>query len=281
MKTIKTQKGKPRPADPPPTMPKRKKASVAAREEDQKEDRSSLSRMLGTLRFFNRREPVLSAEQIAERAGVPTSTAYRYVKQLTNVGLLVRWKGGFALGQRIIELDLLIRECDPVIIAAAKPMQELSLQTGLDILLTKIYARSIMTVHIESTGKSRVLNFGRGRPLPLFKGSSSKAIVAFLPAARLRRMFDENQANDPGSAKQGWSDFYASMTRIRKLGYSLTKGELNSGIEGISAPIFANGRDVVGSLTLIGDVDRMGLLREDAVVERLRKTVSIISAALR
>ena len=94
-------------------------------------------------------------------------------------------------------------------------------------------------------------------------------------------MFDENQANDPGSAKQGWSDFYASMTRIRKLGYSLTKGELNSGIEGISAPIFANGRDVVGSLTLIGDVDRMGLLREDAVVERLRKTVSIISAALR
>ena len=44
---------------------------------------------------------------------------------------------------------LLIPECDPAIIAAAGPMHELSSQTGLDVLLTKIYGRSILTVHIE------------------------------------------------------------------------------------------------------------------------------------
>lgn len=246
------------------------------------ENGSSLSRMLSTLQFFSRAEPVLSAEAIGERAGVPTSTAYRYVKQLTNAGLLIRWKGGFALGPRIMELDLQIRECDPVIVAAAEPMAELSRQTGLEVLLSKLYGRTIITVHIETGGFSRTLKFGRGRPLPLFRGSSSKAIVAFLPAARLRKLHEEARANGEADAlAQGWGTFYEKMLSIRKAGYSLTKGELNSGIEGISAPIFGGKRDVIGSLTLIGDLGRMALLREEALIDILQKTTNTISDSLK
>lgn len=255
---------------------------VAPSREKSEDNGSSLSRMLGTLRFFSRSEPVLSAEAIAERAGVPTSTAYRYVKQLTNAGLLIRWKRGFALGPRIMELDLQIRECDPTIMAAAGPMRELSQQTGLDVLLSKLYGRTIITVHIETGGSSRTLNFGRGRPLPLFRGSTSKAIIAFLPAARLRRLHEEARANGEADASnQNWQSFYDAMLSIRKAGYSLTKGELNSGIEGISAPIFEGDRGVLGSLTLIGDVERMSLLREEVVIKLLQKTTGLISDVLK
>jgi DNA-binding IclR family transcriptional regulator len=52
---------------------------------------------------------------------------------------------------------------------------------------------------------------------------------------------------------------------------------LNSGIEGISAPIFGADRDVIGSLTLIGDLERMAMLREEAV----QKTTSAISESLK
>lgn len=255
---------------------------VVIRGTKREDNGSSLSRMLSTLQFFSRAEPVLSAEEIGERAGVPTSTAYRYVKQLTNAGLLIRWKGGFALGPRIMELDLQIRECDPVIVAAAGPMVELSKQTGLDVLLSKLYGRKIITVHIESGGSSRTLKFGRGRPLPLFRGSNSKAITAFLPAARLRKLHEEARANGEADAlAQGWQAFYEKMLSIRKAGYSLTKGELNSGIEGISAPIFGAERDVIGSLTLIGDLERMALLREESLIEILQKTTSTISDSLK
>lgn len=255
---------------------------VATRGEKSDEGGSSLSRMLGTLQFFSRAEPVLSAEAIAERAGVPTSTAYRYVKQLTNAGLLIRWKGGFALGPRIMELDLQIRECDPVIVAAAEPMAELFRQTGLEVLLSKLYGRTIITVHIETGGSGRTLKFGRGRPLPLFRGSSSKSIVAFLPAARLRKLHEEARANgDEDALAQDWQTFYEAMLSIRKAGYSLTKGELNSGIEGISAPIFGGDRDVIGSLTLIGDLGRMAMLREEALIEVVQKTTNAISESLK
>ncbi|KIZ45275.1 IclR family transcriptional regulator [Rhodopseudomonas palustris] len=237
--------------------------------------------MLGTLRLFSREKPVLSAEQIGEGAGVPTSTAYRYVKELTKAGLLVRWKGGFALGPRIMELDLQIRECDPAIIAAAGPMRELSLQSGLDVMLTKIYDRSIVTVHIESTGPGRVLNFGRGKPLPMFRGSSSKAIIAFLPAARLRRLHEEGRAaGDPDALAHDWDEFYESMQAIRKSGYCLSKGELNTGIEGMSAPIFGGDRAVIGSLTLLGDAHRMSLLREEVLIQFLQDAAASVSQAL-
>ena len=256
-----------------------KKAALQSAEKD--ENGSSLSRMLNTLRLFSHDEPVLSAEQIGEGAGVPTSTAYRYVKQLTNAGLLVRWKGGFALGPRIIELDLQIRECDPAIVAAVGPMRDLSSQTGLDVLLSKMYGRSIITVHIESSGPSRMLNFGRGRPLPMFRGSSSKAIIAFLPAARLRRLHQDGQASgDADALAEDWDTFYASMSKIRRAGYCLTKGELNDGIEGISAPIFDAERSVIGSLTLIGDLDRMSLLREEVLIELVQKAAKSVSQAL-
>lgn len=71
------------------------------------------------------------------------------------------------------------------------------------------------------------------------------------------------------------------MLSIQKAGYSLTKGELNSGIEGISAPIFGADRDVIGSLTLIGDLERMAMLREEVLIQVVQKTTSAISEALK
>lgn len=160
-------------------------------------------------------------------------------------------------------------------------MRELSAQTGLDVLLSKIYGRSVITVHIESAGPSRRLNFGRGRPLPLFRGSSSKAIIASLPAARLRRLHQEGQASgDVDALAQDWNELYEDVLKIRKSGYCLTKGQLNSGIEGISAPIFDASRDVIGSLTLIGDDERMSLLREETLIELVRKAAGAVSEAL-
>lgn len=247
--------------------------------DDPEQDSSSLSRMLSTLQLFTHAQPVLSAEDIARGTGVPTSTAYRYVKQLATAGLLVRWKGGYTLGPSIIELDLQIRECDPVIRAASEPMRGLCVQTGLNALLTKLYGNKVMTVHIESSSDTGSLAYGRGRPLPLFRGSSSKAITAFLPTAKLRRLFEHAQAAGAKNLSD-WDSVHAEMAAIRRQGFALSVGELNSGIEGISAPVFVASRQVIGSITLIGDAARMALLREEVVIEIVKLAATRISNAL-
>lgn len=244
---------------------------------DGKQD-SSLTRLLSVLGLFSAQVPSLTVDQIATQMGVPKSTSYRYVQALTKAGLLVRLDKSITLGPRIIELDRSIRESDPVIRIAAQPMRELADQTGLDVFISRLYGHSLVTVHTEYNESQPALRYGRGRPVPLTRGSSSKALMAFLPAARLRRLYQDlgPEMEKPTS----WESFYEEMQGVRKAGYCRTTGELNKGRTGISAPIFGRGRTVVASLTALGNDARVSLFDESAIAGLVMQTTSTISARL-
>jgi DNA-binding IclR family transcriptional regulator len=239
---------------------------------------SSLSRMLGTLSLFSTATPSLTVEQIAARMGIPKSTGYRYIQELCKVGLLVRLDKSITLGPRIIELDRCIRESDPVIRAAAPPMRALAEQTGLDVFISKLYGHSIITVHTEFTAPQQSLRYGRGRPVPISRGASSKALVAFLPAARLRRLHQELQQESGGIPP--WEAFYEEAQRIRKQGYCRTSGELNENRTGVSAPIFGRARTVVASVTALGSDARLALFNGDAIADLVMRTAQVIGGRL-
>ncbi|MEO8059326.1 MAG: IclR family transcriptional regulator [Burkholderiales bacterium] len=240
---------------------------------------SSLARMLGALALFSTDTPALTVEQIAAGLGVPKSTGYRYVQELCKVGLLVRLDRSITLGPRIIELDRAIRESDPVIRAAAPPMRALSEQTGLDVFISKLYGRSIITVHMEcNDGQQLPYGYGRGRPMPVMRGSSSKALVSNLPAARLRRLHQE-LLPDAGGAPS-WEAFYDEAQRIRRQGWCRTSGELNEGKTGISAPVFGRGRVVVASITAVGNDARFTLFDAAAIAGLVTRTARTIGARL-
>jgi DNA-binding IclR family transcriptional regulator len=239
---------------------------------------SSLTRLLSVLGLFSAQTPSLTVDQIATQMGVPKSTSYRYVQALTKAGLLVRLDKSITLGPRIIELDRSIRESDPVIRAAVPPMRELADQTGLDVFISKLYGHSLVTVHTEFNESQSALRYGRGRPVPLTRGSSSKALMAFLPAARLRRLYQELEAElDPPIS---WDAFYEEMQGIRKAGFCRTTGELNKGRAGISAPIYGRGRTVVASLTALGTDARVSLFDPGAIAALVMQTAAAISARL-
>jgi hypothetical protein len=67
---------------------------------------SSLARMLGVLDLFNEQRLHGSAEDIAEALQVSLPTSYRYLKTLSDAGLLRRGSDAqFTLGPRIVMLD--------------------------------------------------------------------------------------------------------------------------------------------------------------------------------
>ncbi len=233
--------------------------------------------MLSTLALFSTEAPALTVEQIAAQLGVPKSTGYRYVQELCKVGLLIRLDRSITLGPRIIELDRCIRQCDPVIRTAAPAMRQLADQTGLEVFISKLYSHSIITVHTESAEYPQSLRYGRGRPVPVWRGSSSKALVAFLPAARLRRLHQEIRGEE-GVAD--WDAFYEEAQQIRRLGHCRTTGELNAGRTGVAAPVFGRGRLVVASITALGSDSRMALFNADSIAQLVMDTAHTISTRL-
>lgn len=245
---------------------------------------STLSKTLSLLDFFGPERLQISTDFMIEHTGLSKATVYRYVKELCEAGLLMRvGNANYGLGPRIIEMDWMMRQYDPILIAGRELMDELSAETRLAVLASSFYDDRIINTYIVEPSEAFAFHFGRGQPMPLFSGAQSKVLVAHLGARKLRKLFDDKLAGGPGgpSGAWTWKEFSRAAKKIRKDGYCMTSGELTEGLTGIAAPIFAQGgKDVVGSLSVLGHADRFELLRPESVVGRVIETADRIAANL-
>ena len=228
--------------------------------------------MLAVLDLFTEASPALTADEIISRLGYSRPTGYRYVRELVSAGLLVRAPGGYALGPRIIELDWHIRTHDPVLLASRATVRRLAQQARCGVTQMGMYGERIVTTHYEPGPQPLEIGFDRGRPMPLFRGAPSKAILAFLPRARLARLHRRHGG-------RGFSRLFDELQAIRKAGYAVSFGELDAGKVGIGAPVFRS-RTVAGSVCLVLTDAQYRAADEPALVAKLLHSAAEISAAL-
>ena len=237
-----------------------------------------LNRVLSVLEAFADGSAVLTAEQICTRTSNAPATGYRHIRELCDAGLLVRLSHGYVPGPRIIEWDYMVRTHDPLLMAARDVMDKLVADTGLELLLSQLYGDRVVNVHYQHSTANELLQFGRGRVLPLFRGSSSRVILAEMPTRKLRRLFEAHE-HDPDLQAIGvqWKTFSKALAEVRKRGYEISSGEMHTGKMGVAAAVFADKGRVLGSLTLIGTVPRFQAFREDYLSERVVETAREIS----
>lgn len=244
---------------------------------------SSLGRMLAVLDLFSDDAAVWTVDDIAARLGYTRATAYRYVGELCEAGLLMRVaKGALALGPRIIELDRQIRQRDPLFTVAEPAMRALLRpDCGQVILLCDLFRDRVLCTHQLSNGADLALSYTRGRPMPLFRGATAKAILASLPERRLARLYLENQA-EIAAAKLGrtYPDFLAALKAIRRAGHVITHAEVDPSVVGIGVPLFGGDGAVIGSLSLVFPAARYPQRREAQLVAELGRAAETIRAEL-
>lgn len=231
---------------------------------------NSLRRMLDVLSLIGPGQPTLDIETICERLGYAPASAYRYVRELNDVGMLVRLPGGYALGPRIIEMDLLMRENDPLLRSSRSRLEAMVQETGLHALLSELYEDTVINIHQMDGLDGQPPQFGRGRPMHLFLSATSRVILANLTPRQLRRVFDKH-ADNPDLLRLGadWKLFSKAMLQIRKQGYCLSRGELDPDKTGLAAPIFDDKKRVLGSITLVGSHERFAAFREDFLARKI------------
>ena len=239
---------------------------------------SSLSKMLSVLDLFGPQTLKIAPDTIAERMELSRATVYRYVKDLCDAGLLTRVDAGhYGLGPRIIELDWMMRQYDPILVAGRELMHELSEETGLAVFASVFYDGHIINTYIAEPTDTYRFAFGRDQPLPFFRGAQSKVLIAFQKGRRLQRLYEEHLANTPDNPYD-WASFSKATKKIRKDGYCLTQDELNLGLTGIAAPIINREIDeVVGSLSAVGSSQSFKLLRQETVIDMVMETTRRIA----
>jgi DNA-binding IclR family transcriptional regulator len=243
---------------------------------------SSLSRMLSVLDLFSDSRLTWTAEAITEALQVSLPTGYRYVKMLTDAGLLQRAADcRYVLGPRIIVLDHYIRMADPVLQHAQPFMRELVDKTGLDCVISGLYGEQLIDTHREFGQSPAVLSYGRGRPRPLFLGGAPKVILACLAPARLHRLFDGHateiaQAGLPSD----WPGFRKYFSAIRKRGSYFSNGELEPNLAALAAPLQKGDGTLLGAISLVTSVDRMAVIDQHKLTQRVVRAAQDITARI-
>lgn len=229
---------------------------------------SVLKRMAGILGLFSEDRSAITVDEVGQAIGVSPATAYRYVGELCDIGLLSRVSGQYVPGPKIIELEYLIRSFDPIIKAGEELMTALADMTGCHVLLSNIYGERIVNVfHVAGKNSSQV-TFTKGKPMPLFRGSQARVLLAFLDRRKLRRIYDKYSGNpDLAQIGEDWSSFSASLRRVRRQGYYISRGELDPDTTGIAAPIFNESDEVLGSLVLTFSSSHTPWLNEAALTQ--------------
>jgi DNA-binding IclR family transcriptional regulator len=212
-------------------------------------------RLLAVLALFTAQETQWTVEAAAEKLAVSTTTTYRYFKKLTKAGLISPVSGaGYTLGPAIIQMDRLIQASDPMLNGARGVMIELAgaAPEGSTVLLCRLFHDRVMCIHqIMGRGPQQPVSYERGRLMPLYRGATSKIILAHLPARTLKALF-AHDAEEIASAGLGtsWEEFRRGLAAIRRAGVTVSRSEIDPGRIGVAAPIFDKDRAVLGSLSL-------------------------------
>ena len=238
---------------------------------------NSLERMLQVVDRIEASDSPVMPDDLMAVLGFTRSTLYRYLKILSDAGLITSFPGvGFALGPRIAELDYRMRNRDPLIIASRPVMSELVAAIPGIALLCRRYRDTVLCVHQERGAAGFISTYERGLARPLFQGAASRIILAYLPPRVIQRLHQQDPA-----AGVSFAHLRAELKEMRQRGWDLTESQVTRGVTGIAAPIFDNRGRVLGSLSLT--IGRTKISADEAarIAERVMFCARIVSTAYR
>lgn len=229
-------------------------------------------RVLDVLRMVADDGPGLNAVQIAERLGCARATAYRCIADLERSGLIERSnESAYVLGPTIVELDRQIRLSDPLVRAAQPVMRGLCERTGGAILLCRIHGHKVLCVHQCSGPRApRSISYERGRAMPLYRGATSRAILAHLDARHIETLV---RIDAQGLLAAGFASTIPALTAqladLRRQAVFRTEGELDADAIGWAVALY-QGKQLLGSLSVVMARGHEGD-RDGAVADQLRR----------
>ncbi len=225
---------------------------------------NSLRRMLDVLDLFRPDQPLIDVDTICRELGYTPASAYRYLRELGDFGLLVRLPRGYALGPKVISLERQMSDHNPVLVHSRDLVEKLVAETGLDALISELYGHSVINVQLKRGSDAEPVGGGRGRPIDLFRSATARVVLAYLLPRQIKRLYDAH-AEQPELQRLGltWKEFSKGLLAIRKQGYCISEGEWHPDRSGVAAPIFDEKQRVLGSITLVGRTERFRAFQQD------------------
>jgi DNA-binding IclR family transcriptional regulator len=239
---------------------------------------STVARAFELLTLFTVDEPTLTADDVARRVGMTRSTAYRYLKTLSSLGLLApAHPDRFRLGPQTLRLGLIAQRSLNIVEAARPIMSQLGAQVDEVVLLNKRFDSEVICLERRQSSKPVQVSFEPGRSLPVNASAGGRVLLAWAPEAEVTAVLSKVSWREVTSTTiRDELTFRRELERVRAKGYAVSHGELDANVLGVAAPVRDASGEVVASLS-VAALDQ-GLGPDD--IDRLAAAVVAAAAEL-
>lgn len=236
----------------------------------------AVQRTLAVFDCFAPGRTSLTLQEIANRVGLPKSTAFRLVHSLDQAGYLVRLDNQeYCLSLRFTRLAGLVKSTLNIREIARPVMIELARRSNETVTLNTVSGRDRVCVDVIDTPAPLMSVAKPGEHQRLVTGSTAKVLMAYLPKKEQRGVVTP-AAKASGKKR---AELMRELELIRRNGYSSTHGERVLGLSAMSAPVWDSKDEARYCITITGPTVRLKL-REKEFIKLVMAAADDISRRL-
>lgn len=242
-----------------------------------------LERGLRILSEFSRREPVLTAPEIARRLGVPRSTVFRLLVTLENMGFVERTDDGRAhrLGVAVLRLGFEYLASLGIVELGRPILERLRDDTGFAASLVVRDGRDIVYIQRAAPASPFASSVNVGTRLPAHATVLGHVLLGDLSLSQLRALYPESRLegsspNTPANA----DTLFELVQQTRARGHVLAEGFFEPHISTVAAPVHGENGHVVAAIGLTIPGGQIAEDKRPALVAAVRGAATQLSTLL-
>jgi DNA-binding IclR family transcriptional regulator len=215
---------------------------------------------------------------LARRLGLPKSTVYNHLDTLNRRGYVVRTDGEYRLACRFLELGSMTRDRRLVYRIAREEVTALAEETGeLSGLIVEEHCCGVFLHRAKGEQAVRV-DTHVGKRIYLHGAALGKAMLAFLPTERVRKVVDRRGL--PPLTDNTITDeerLHEELADVREAGVAFDDEERIDGLRSVAVPLRTGDDDVLGAISVAGPTSRMrGERFRSELPNRLKSAANVV-----
>ena len=237
----------------------------------------------------------MALKDLAREADMAPAKAHPYMVSFGRLGLIEqdRSNGHYQLGPLALQLGLIsLQQANPVHVATPL-VAELAQEIGQTVAIAVWGARGATIVRVAEAPSPVHVNMRHGTVFSLTSTASGKIFGAYLDPAVVKAAVEEDRKREaarggaeavpgmpPAPAIPPWPAFDRQLDEVRQHGLSRSEGEVITGINAMSAPVFDHTGAIVLALTAIGPAGVLDTRWDGPLAHALMRCAAEVSQRL-
>lgn len=242
-----------------------------------------VDRVMAILNSLSDNPEGLGVAEIGDAQGLPRSTVHRILRALIQYRLVTQDERTkrYKLGLGILKLSVSLLNQNQLRSIAMPHLNALARTLGETVYVCVLDSDEALCIaKVDGSHGLRYL-VEVGRRMPFNCTAAAKALLAYLPAAQIRRVLEGCQLERfTDRTITDRDELLAHLSGVRSLGYAQCDGEMELGVRAVAVPVFGADRGVVASITVIGPAERFSEAFVEQAVQECRRTSDTIEEEL-